>query len=110
RRSTSAGLYNGETALSSSGGWHVYVIAKDGRDIKRFLKALHERCWLAGFGWDYITKAGRLLGRSIIDTSVYASERLVFEGPPIVRPPLRQDTEMRKAHFAHGAMLDMSVV
>ena len=104
------GCIDGETPLPSSGGWHVYVIVKDGRDTKRFLKALHDRCWLAGFGWYYISKAGSLLERSIVDTSVYASERLVFEGPPIVNPPLRQDTEMRKAHFAHGVMLDMSVV
>jgi hypothetical protein len=38
RRSTSAGLYNGETELPSSGGWHVYVIAKNGRNIERFLQ------------------------------------------------------------------------
>lgn len=108
RRSTSAGLYDGETPLPSSGGWHVYVVVKDGRDAERFLKTLHKRCWLAGFGWFYITKNGKLLQRSIVDTTVYAPERLVFEGPPTVHPPLRQDDEMRKAHFAHGDMVDVS--
>ena len=110
RRSTSAGLHDGETPLPSSGGWHIYLVLKDGRDAKNFLKALHDHCWLAGFGWYYISKAGSLLERSIVDTSVYAPERLVFEGPPIVHPPLWQDAETRKAHFAHGDMVDMSIV
>jgi hypothetical protein len=102
RRSTSAGLYNGDEALPSSGGWHVFVVAEDGTDIERFLNTLHDRCWLAGFGWFYISKVGALLERSIIDRSVSASERLVFEGPPIVKPPLRQDAEARHPSFCHG--------
>jgi hypothetical protein len=51
RRSTSAGLWRFDTneMLPGSDGWHVYVLVKDGKDIERFLGALHERCWLAGF-------------------------------------------------------------
>ena len=33
-------------------------------------------------------KAGQLLERSIVDRVVWAPERLVFEGPPILMPPV----------------------
>jgi hypothetical protein len=58
RRSTSSGLYNGDVALPSSGGWHGYVQLVDGSDIPRFIKTLHERCWLKGLGWFLITRDG----------------------------------------------------
>jgi hypothetical protein len=52
RRSTSAGLSRTDTGekLPGSKGLHIYVAVKDSSDIERFLKTLHERCWLAGFG------------------------------------------------------------
>ena len=68
----------------------------DGADAVRFLKTLHARCWLAGFGWMNVGAAGQLLERSIIDRMVGAAERLVFEGPPVVEPPLRQDAAARR--------------
>jgi hypothetical protein len=71
---------------------------------------LHERCWLAGFGWFYISKNGKLLERSIVDRMVGTPEHLCFEGPPILNPPLRQDAEMRKAHFTQGDILDTLAV
>ena len=42
----------------------------DGGDTERFLKTLHDRCWLAGLGWHLIGKAGQLLDRSIIDRDI----------------------------------------
>ena len=39
----------------------------------RFLKTLHARCWLGGFGWMNVGAAGQLLERSIIDRMVGAS-------------------------------------
>ena len=46
RCSTSAGLSRSDTgeALPGSDGVHVYVEVKDGGDIERFLRALHDRC------------------------------------------------------------------
>ena len=48
RHSTSAGLSRADTgeALPGSDGVHVYVAEKDGADSERFLRALHDRCWL----------------------------------------------------------------
>jgi len=106
RRSTSAGLYRGDTGerLASSDGRHTYVLVEDGTDIERFLRALHLRCWLAGLGWLIVSASGQLLERSIIDRMVGAPERLVFEGGPILEPPLQQDP--RRATAVEGNALD----
>ena len=108
RRSTSAGLFRSDTGtrLPGSDGVHVYVAVQDGTDVERFLKTLHARCWLAGFGWMMVGAGGRLLERSIVDRMVGAPERLVFEGGPILDPPLRQDKESRRPIAIEGDALD----
>src|SRR6266567_2746627 len=92
RRSTSSGLFRSDTGESVPGsdGIHVYIEARDGSDIERFLGALHARCWLAGLGWMMVGAGGQLLERSIIDRMVGAPERLAFEGAPILEKPLKQ--------------------
>ena len=108
RASTSAGLFNSDTgeSLGGSGGLHGYVIARDGADAERFLTALHDRCWLHGLGWIKLGAAGQMLDRSIIDRSVAAPERLVFEAPPILTKPLGQDQESRRPIVHDGEVLD----
>ena len=98
RRSTSAGLFRSDTGerLPGSGGLHVYLSVRDGSDVERFLGALHDRCWLLGYGWFVVGAGGQLLERSIVDRMVGAPERLVFEGGPILDPPLGQDRESRR--------------
>jgi predicted P-loop ATPase len=112
RRSTSAGVFRADTGerLPESDGWHVYVLVKDGADSARFLRTLHERCWLAGFGWHRISKNGTLLERSIIDITVGRPERPVFEGAPILAPPLQQDIESRRPRSFNGKPLDGAAV
>jgi hypothetical protein len=108
RLSTSAGLYRTDTGerFPGSGGLHAYPRIASGGDAVRFLKALHERCWNAGFGWYFIGAAGQLLERSIVDRMVGAPERLVFEGPPILEAPLAQDAAARKPTVVDGDVLD----
>jgi hypothetical protein len=108
RASTSAGLRRADTgeSLPASGGLHVYVAVQDGEDVPRFLKALHDRAWLAGFGWLMVGAGGQLLERSIVDRMVGAPERLVFEGGPILTPPLEQDRESRRPIAIDGVALD----
>ncbi len=98
RRSTSTGISRTDTgeALPGSDGLHIYLHVQDGGDVERFLETLHERAWLAGFGWHMVGVAGQLLDRSIVDRMVYAAERLVFEGAPVLAPPLAQDQEARR--------------
>ncbi len=93
RASTSAGVYHSKTDKRYPGslGRHIYVLVRDASDIKRALSVLHDRLWLAGFGYYVVGAAGQLLDRSLIDASVYGPERLVFEGAPVIEPPLAQD-------------------
>jgi hypothetical protein len=106
RRSTSAGIFNAATGkqYGLSDGEHLYLLAQDGADAKRFLYTLHDRCWLAGLAWYIVGKSGSLLERSVIDRTVCAAERLVFEASPDLDPPLAQ--EKREATIYDGAPLD----
>jgi hypothetical protein len=108
RASTSAGLYRTDTneKLIGSGGIHLALLVRDGSDAERFLKTLHARCWLAGLGWLMVGAAGQLLERSIVDRVVGSPERLIFEGPPILVPPLKQDAAARRPIPVDGKALD----
>jgi hypothetical protein len=108
RQSTSAGLYRADTGtrLPSTGGTHVFLAVQDGEDIERFLRALHARCRLAGLGWLMVGAGGQILERSIVDRVVGSPERLVFEGAPVLDPPLAQDKASRRPVVTEGEVLD----
>jgi hypothetical protein len=108
RPSTSSGLYRADTAeqLPGSGGVHFFLEVENGADVNRFLRCLHERCWLAGYGWMIVGAGGQLLERSIVDRMVGAPERLVFEAPPITAAPIAQDQDARKPQVIEGTTLD----
>jgi hypothetical protein len=112
RRSTSAGLFRSDTGaeLPGSNGLHIYLLARDAADSDRFLRTLHARCWLAGLGWMMVGGGGQLLERSIVDRMVGRPERLVFEGAPLLVPPLRQDDASRRPVIVHGEPLDTVAV
>lgn len=107
RASTSAGLItpDGDTHAGSSGR-HIYAVVEDGADSARALKVLHERMWLAGFGWCVLSKGGALLVRSLVDAGVGSPERLVFEGAPQLRNGLRQDPVARLPTYSTGGWLN----
>ncbi len=99
RASTSANITDTETgATYNSLGQHLFLVVKNGNDAERCLKTLQERAWLCGFGWCIITKCGSIAIRSIIDVSVYAPERLVYEGAAVCDPPLRQEPRAAVIH------------
>lgn len=108
RRSTSTGIVRDDTgeALPGSDGTHFFVMVADGGDIERFLRTLHQRCWLRGFGWMMVGAGGQLLERSLVDRMVYAPERLVFEGAPVLKPPLSQNRTDRAATVHDGTAID----
>jgi hypothetical protein len=112
RPSTSTGLYNTQTGerIRGSGGYHYYVLIKDGTDAERFLQTLHARCWLNGWGWSIVGKAGHLLERSLVDRVCGTPERLAFEGPPVLEPPISQDDRARRAVAVEGEALDTVAV
>jgi uncharacterized protein DUF5906 len=106
RQSTSHGLRHKETGATypSSGGFHCAIVVADGADIPRFLSDLHDRLWIAGLGWGMISAAGSFLERALVDRACGTPERLIFEGPPIIVPPLEQGPRLAEAH--EGAVLD----
>jgi hypothetical protein len=108
RRSTSAELRRVDTGerFDGIGGVHVYVAVCDGSDIPRFLKTLHERCWLTGLGWGILDVAGRFLERALIDRAVGSPERLQFEGQARLNWPLEQDAASRQPWVHDGGLLD----
>jgi hypothetical protein len=110
RASTSAGLSSRETGKSfaGSGGEHHYVIIDDAGQIERCLINIHDRLWLAGLGWYTVGRAGQLLERSLIDKSVWAPERLVFEAAPDLAPPLVQDADAREPKVHEGDIFQCS--
>ena len=112
RRSTSSGIVRRDTGetVPGSDGVHIFVLIQDGSDTERFLKALHDRCWLAGLGWMMVGAGGQFLERSIVDRMVFAAERLVFEGAPILIEPLVQDVALRAPAPTEGDPLDSVVV
>jgi hypothetical protein len=112
RASTSAGIYNADTGqrFSGSGGEHHYVMVADGSDIPRALSDLHDRAWLNGLGWFTVGSAGQLLERSIVDRTVGSPKRLVFEGAPVMVPPLAQDQSVRQPTVTEGETIDTRAV
>jgi hypothetical protein len=111
RSSTSAGLFHRKTNewLGSTAGQHVYVAVKDGSDIKRALETLRDRLWLSGLGYYVLGVGGQLLDRAIIDAGVFGPERLVFEGAPILVPPVAQEEEERQPQAYAGETVDTLV-
>jgi hypothetical protein len=112
RNSTSSGLSRSDTGehIKGSDGQHIFILLQDGGDTERFLRTLHDRCWLHGFGWMMVGNAGQFLERSLIDRSVYAAERLVFESAPMLVAPLVQDRESRTPIVHDGSPLDSLTV
>jgi hypothetical protein len=112
RASTSAGLFNRDTMkwLKGSKGEHIYIAVGDGADIERALNCLHQRLWLAGYGFHVVGAAGQLLDRSIIDATVYGPERLVFEGAPVLVPPVAQSVRKRRPQVHEGGVIDSMAV
>jgi hypothetical protein len=110
RASTSANLSRQDTGASvpGSNGQHIYLVLADGSDAKRFLQTLHGNCWAAGMGWMVVGAGGQLLDRSLVDRSVYAAERLVFEANPSLQYPLQQ--AQREAKIFAGGMVDSRAV
>jgi hypothetical protein len=107
RRSTSTGITRTDTGFKlPGGGLHIYLLIADGADAHRFLYDLHNRMWLAGFGYYGLGKSGRSLDRSIVDCMVHAPERLVFEGAPVLGEGLYQDKTARMAVAYQGVVLD----
>ena len=89
RKSTTTGISRADTGetLLGSNGRHIFLLVQDGADVERFLRTLHDRCWLAGFGWMMVGAGGQLLDAQHRRSHGVRAERLVFEGTPVLVHP-----------------------
>lgn len=104
--SSSSLIFNTETQeqLTPIKGQRLYILVSNASDIERAGKVLHERLWLNGHGYFEISKAGSLLDRSIVDASVWQTNRLDFAAGAQCSPPLKQRRGKPLAH--DGVLLD----
>ena len=78
--SASSCIWAGDQELRGIKGQRVYMLAQDAADITRAGQALFDRLWLAGHGHIEISKSGQLLERTLVDKSVWQTNRLDFAG------------------------------
>jgi hypothetical protein len=90
RPSSSAGITKPDGTKREATGYHIFFRLEYAPDLPHILKIMHERCWLAGLGYLMLSKSGSILERSPIDLAVSGAERLIFEAPPKVIPPLKR--------------------
>jgi hypothetical protein len=90
RPSSSAGIVKPDGSEREATGLHIFVKVANQRQSQKMLQLIHDRCWEAGYGFFALARDGKLLERSLIDTTVHGPERLVFEANPNVLPPLKK--------------------
>ena len=88
RPSSSAGIIKPDGTVRKATGTHAFIRLQYAPNLPQLLQVMHDRCWAAGLGFMKLSKAGHVLERSPIDMAVAGAERLIFEAPPIVHPPL----------------------
>ena len=88
RPSSSAGIMKPDGTTRKATGNHIFIRLEYAPNLPQLLQVMFDRCWSAGLGFIKISKAGYMLERSPIDLAVAGAERLIFEAPPIVQPPL----------------------
>ncbi len=106
--SSSSLIYNGVEQLTGIRGQRVYIFVADAQDIPRAGDILFKRLWLAGHGFYMISRAGTALERTLIDASVWQTNRLDFAAGAQCMPPLEQRRGVPEAH--EGAYLDTTMV
>lgn len=113
RPSSSSGIRNRKTGVSTGlRGLHIYILVLDGSDARRVVKAIHGRLVLAGFGWPFISQAGTMQVRSIVDTVASGNgSRLWYEANAILtHPDLEHVPGGRKIVVQDGDPLDTSTI
>lgn len=88
--SASSLLFNGPEQLRGIEGQRVYIMVQDAGDIERAGAVLYKRLWLAGHGYYKISRSGAALDRTLIDSSVWQTNRLDFAAGAKCLQPLEQ--------------------
>lgn len=109
RPSSSSNLYHAETneCLRSMINQRAYLVISDASLIPTVGVMIENYLWLSGEGYYDISKAGTLLKRCTVDTSVWQPERLDFVGGAVCMPPLEQRHMNCEFMEGHLPMLDV---
>ena len=105
KNSSSSNLKNASTGEKYRGikGQHIFVDIKDTNDIERIVKLFYKRLWLAGQGYIFVDKTGRLHDRTIIDKVVNSPEREIFLKAECVHP-ISQEMEYELINKNHKSL------
>lgn len=107
--STSSCIYKDDKELVGlNGGFHLYFAVKNATDLPRFSEVLFKRLWLAGHGYIFVTRDGKLLERTIFDTAVFSPERLDFVAGAVCKDGLVQ--RLPAPVYTPGNVLDTSLL
>ena len=93
-----------------SGGQHLYAVIDNPLRAKELNNGVMRLAWIvgegSGRGFLKIAKDGKALMRGPVDVSTASSERLIYEGPPVVERPIVA-TDPRIAEVFEGGVLDV---
>lgn len=106
--SSSSFINNGSEAITAEKGQRLYLIIKDASDTERAGKVLFDRLRLAGHASFEISRAGTLLERSVIDSSVWQPSRFDFASKADCIAPINTTRPDFTAN--DGAVLDTAKV
>ncbi|WP_197027184.1 AAA family ATPase [Methylopila sp. 73B] len=114
RASSSAGVRVGDSGppTSAEAGQHRFLIAADGADAGRFIDALCARLVLAGYGFAFVSQAGHVEVRTLVDRAATGElSRLWFEGAAILGDrELQFAPGVRDPKVVSGGLLDTYAV
>lgn len=102
--SSSSFINNGSDPITQEKGQRLYLIIADASDTTRAGKVLFDRLRLAGHASFEISRAGTLLERSIIDSSVWQPSRFDFAAAANCIAPI--NTTRTNFTANNGAVLD----
>lgn len=90
--SSSSNIVNTKTGQDLTGlkGQRLYLLVADASDIPRAGGALVAHLWAAGFGHCEVSAAGTLLERTLVDSTVWQTNRIDFAAGAVTVAPLEQ--------------------
>lgn len=91
--SASSGItYKG--VVGATKGIHAFVFIQDAGLIPIALEALHKRSVILGYAWPLVTKDGKIMIRSLVDTAMQTSNQPCYEGGAILGTGITQEREV----------------
>ena len=110
--SAGACLYRSGTGevLRGLTGVRGYVLVENPARIPELTQRLHQRLILGGNGWAFVSKAGTIRVRSMVDTSVAAPARLLFDSGAKCGPGVEQRRGVAEVSNPNAAPLILPAI